>query len=180
VAVLAGIGVVAGNAAKANAKKRGNAHRLPYFGFIVGKVGTTEIASRIWQQTSSDSNNAWGVADEVVPGRDRLVTIGESSVAVLICGELFSQRARDSIVALSPGLIVDLGHVSMNTGVTPSMEGMAVRSGSAVAHSQHVAEHGSASMHFVDATRQRESVPVVECEWVGNDDFWVAWRVRQF
>ncbi|MCE9564498.1 MAG: hypothetical protein K8U57_20865 [Planctomycetes bacterium] len=147
--------------------------RLPYFGFICG----TESGGS-WRQTSSTSKNAADVAYEDVPGFGRVVSVAGSRVGVLICGELFSWWARESFATLNLNLAVDLGHYSMGTGVTKAMENIAHNGRCVVAHTHHVAPHSAGSLHFVRADGVRESVPLNECEWVGDDKFWIAWCIR--
>lgn len=172
IALIAGIDVQSAHGKKA----KGAAHPvLPFFGFV-GRVGTP--VPRVWRQTSDNNENAQEILDDEVPGAHRVVPLGTQSVGVLICGELFSWRARQLMADLSPTLVVDLGHVGMGTGVTRSMERIAVDGRSAVAHSQHVKPDSQASLHFVNATGVRQSTPISECAWVGDDDFWIAYRSR--
>lgn len=151
---------------------------LPYYGFAVCPVADDVRPVGLWRQTSSTGANAWDVPDEDVPGADRVVGVGPLRVGVLVCGELFSSPARGSMAALGPGLVVDLGHLSMGTGVTRAMENIARNGRCAVAHCQHVQWWG-ASHHFVAADGVRHSTPTDEARYVGGeDDAWVAWCVR--
>jgi len=153
--------------------KGGRSPRLPYFGFVCGAASAGP-----WLQTSSTSENAADVADEDVPGFARVVSVAGSRVGVLICGELFSWWARESLAKLERNLTVDLGHYSMGTGVTKAMENIARNGKCAVAHTHHVAPHSTGSLHFVRADGVRESVLLTECEWVGDDEFWISWCIR--
>jgi hypothetical protein len=180
VVVVAGIDAVSTKVKGKGAKGGTPGAELPYFGFIAGQMGSGRIRPRLWRQTSSDSRNACDVPAEAVLGRERVTPISRASVGVVICGELFSPRVRGAFIALRPDFIVDLGHESMGTGVTPNMERLAREAGSAVAHSQHVAEGGKAHLHFVAPGGRRMSVPIADCEHVSDDDFWVAWSMRQF
>jgi hypothetical protein len=124
--------------------------RLPYYGAVCGRV-----PGGPWRQMSSSSQNATEVADEDVPAAARVVAVAGCRVGVLICGELFSWRARQSLAQQHLNLALDLGHESMGTGVTRSMESIARNGG------------------------VRESVPIGECDWFGDEEFWIAWRLRQ-
>lgn len=149
--------------------------RFPYFGFAC-RLGS---GFHWWRQTSTNSRNAAEVPDADVPGENRVVTVEGDRIGVLICGELFNQRARVAMAAAKLALTVDLGHVGMGTGVTRSMEGIAKYGGCAVMHSQHVAPHGNASLHFVDARGVRESVKADDCDYVQAGELWIAYRVRE-
>jgi hypothetical protein len=121
VALAADIDVQGDDKKTPSAKKGGSAAVLPYFGFLVGRCGEQSIPPRIWRQTSASSQDYWDVPEEDVPGAGRIVNLGKREVGVLICGELFSPRARERLIAACPHLILDLGHISMNTGVTPNL-----------------------------------------------------------
>jgi len=97
IALIAGVDVQTGKASKAKVKqsKGGSNPHLPYFGF----VGGHDLELHVWQQTSSDSRNAWDLPDEDIPGTNRVVPIGGARIGVLICGELFSPHARASMAA---------------------------------------------------------------------------------
>lgn len=152
--------------------------KLPYFGFALGEYQCESSPQAVWQQTSSTKDNAWDVAEENVPGSNRVVSYCGKRIGLLICGELFSIPARESMANLGLDLVVDLGHSGMGTGVTPAMENIARNGRCAVAHSQHVVYWGSQSLHFVGADGVRNSVPLAGCKYVGDDDFWIGWCVR--
>ena len=179
VTIAAGVDVASRNG---NAKRPGKGGtksiELPYYGFVAGPVTFEAGQDGPWLQTSSTSANAADVADEDVPGRCRIALVASKRVGVLICGELFSRWARESMAGLAPNLVLDLGHESMGTGVTRAMENIARAGHCAVAHTQHVVPWGTASLHFVDAAGVRHSVAVSDCEWVGDNHFWIAWNGR--
>jgi len=177
VAVIGGVDVQHGGHEPKRPGKSGRPTSLPYFAFAVGPVEPS-VAGTSWQQTSSTNANAGEVAEASVPGRGRVVTAAGSRVGTLICGELFSCRARQSFCELDLDLVLDLGHESMGTGVTKAMENIGRNGECAVAHSQHVAPWGNASLHFIRAGGLRESVLARQCRRLGSDDFWVAWTVR--
>jgi len=180
IAVIGGVDVATPSAddpkTAARDAKRAATAALPYFGFASGRAAFGADPGRRWQQSSSTSANAWDVPDPDVPGPDRVVVLGTTRIGVLICGELFSSRGRESMAGLGLSLVVDLGHVGMGTGVTPAMENIARNGGCAVAHAQHVGWGGS--HHFVAADGVRDSVPTDELRCVGDDEFWVAWYAR--
>jgi hypothetical protein len=173
-ATSAGVAVAVGiDLPETRAGKGGRSPRLPYFGLVCGAV-----SGGPWQQTSSTGENAADVAEENVPGKSRVVTVRGCRVGVLICGELFSWGARESFAGLALGLAIDLGHYGMGTGVTKAMENIARKGKCAVAHTHHVASWGSQSLHFVRSNAMRKSVPLADCHWLGDDDFWIAWCIR--
>lgn len=155
-------------------EKGGRNACLPYFGAVCGRSNGGP-----WRQTSDDNCNAADVEEGDVPGATRVVDIAGRRVGVLICGELFSRRARKSVAELNLDLVIDLGHVSMGTGVTRAMENIARNGGCTVAHTQHVISTSNGGLHFVEADGERRSVPISDCEWFGDDDFWIAWRLRE-
>lgn len=150
---------------------------LPYFGFAAGPLIVRHPGDHPWRQTSTNNQNAWLVADEDVPGQGRLVAVDEVEVAVLICGELFSTRARGSIAGSGAALVLDLGHLSMSRGLVPAMLRVARDGNCAVAHSQHVA-WTTASIHFVDAEGQRRSDLVSANGLVRQGDLWAGLATR--
>jgi hypothetical protein len=179
VAVIGGVDVVAGGDDSKRAGKIAALPVLPFYSFAVGPV-TPVVADTSWKQTSSTSDNAAAVADEDVPGENRVVDVAGWRVGVLLCGELFSPWARESFAAAYLRLVLDLGHESMGTGVTPAMENIAANGGCAVAHTHHVTTYSTGSLHFVRADGVRESTPLAECDWYGDEhSFWIAWRLRE-
>jgi hypothetical protein len=96
----------------------------------------------------------------------------------LVCGELFSWWARRSFAEQNLNLVLDLGHESMGMGVTKAMENTAHNGRCSVAQTHHVAATSTGSLHFVRADAERQSVPIAECDRFGDDEFWLAWRVR--
>ncbi len=77
---------------------------------------------------------------------------------------------------LVPHLVLDVGHISMGTGVVPAMMSVANSAGCAVAHTQHVWQ---GALHFVSAKGKQQSIPNDQLEYVGDDEFWIAWCVRE-
>src|SRR5947209_7445515 len=98
------------------------AGRLPFFGFAVGRVTVPAVGGPPWRQTSLERDDAELVEEDNVPGSGRVVTVAERRVGVLICGELFSRRARAKLAGERPGLIVDVGHSGMGPGLIPAMK----------------------------------------------------------
>jgi hypothetical protein len=146
---------------------------LPYSGAVRGPV-----TGGPWQQTSSTGQNAASVPAASVPGANHVVTDAGCRVGVLICGELFSAPARASFANLGLGLAIDLGHYGMGTGVTRAMQNIAANGTCAVAHTHHLARWNGQSLHYAHPGGNRDSVSIDVCEWVGDDDFWAAWCVR--
>ena len=177
VAVIGGIDVEAPE--KGKVSKTGPAVPFPWYGFVGGRTAAVPVKECEWRQTSSTQKNAWDVPDDQVPGIDRIVTIGNQTVAVMICGELFSERARKSVSELKPSLVVDLGHSGMGMGLQPAMANVARQGKCAVAHSQHVASFWTPSLHFVTAEEVQQPHLVSACQTVGDDDFWVAYLRRE-
>ena len=104
----------------ADVKSKGQAiPKLPYHGALRGQVSAGP-----WKQTSDTSVNSWDVPDADVPAAGRVVEIGGKRVGVLLCGELFSERARQSFGELNLQLSVDLGHVGMGQGLIPAMKSL--------------------------------------------------------
>jgi hypothetical protein len=177
VAVIGGVDVKPRSPDSKRPGKGGRSGHLPYFGFAVGLVQPRVLDTR-WRQTSSNREDAADVAEQDLPGTSRVVEVSGCHVGVLICGELFSRWARQSFAELGLDLVLDLGHLSMGMGVVPAMENIARNGTCAVAHTHHVSRHSNASLHFVSAD-VHEPVPLNDCEWVGDDDFWVVWCVRE-
>jgi hypothetical protein len=147
---------------------------LPYYAAVRGPASAGP-----WQQTSSTSENAADVSDADVPDAARVVVVAGCRVGVLICGELFSWWARESFAGLNLGLAIDVGHYGMGTGVTPAMENIARNGNCAVAHTHHVAGWNDQSLHFVRPGGERQSVSISDREWVGDEQFWATWCVRE-
>jgi hypothetical protein len=156
---------------------RGKAARAPHLPFYAVVCG--RISGGPWKQTSSTSKNAADVDDTDVPGAARVVEVAGCRLGVLICGELFSWWARQSFSHQNLNLALDLGHYSMGTGVTKAMENIARNGQCAVAHTHHVAPYSSGSLHFVRADGERKSVSISDCDWFGDEEFWVAWCLRK-
>ncbi len=147
---------------------------LPYFGSVCGLT-----TAGPWKQTSDTSTNADDVADEDVPSLARVVEVAGKQIGVLLCGELYSRWARRSFAELKLDLTVDLGHAGMGQGLIPAMKSFARYGGCAVAHSQHVSPPGNASLHFVNRRGTSQPVPISNCDYFGDDEFWIAWRLRE-
>lgn len=154
--------------------KGARAQQLPFYAVVCGTANGGP-----WEQTSSTGENAADVADENVPGVGRVVEVAGCRVGVLICGELFSWWARESFKQQNLNLALDLGHYSMGMGVMKAMENIARGGRCAVAHTHHVAPHSTGSLHFVRANGVRESVSIADCDWFGDEAFWLAWRLRE-
>jgi hypothetical protein len=97
---------------------------------------------------------------------------------VLVCGELSNWRIRELFAAEPPALVVDLGHAGMGQGLIPGMKAWNNHLGCAVTHAQHVKQWG-ASHHFITADGTQASTPTSDERWVGDEDFWVGWCLRE-
>ena len=150
------------------------ANRLPYFGFAAYPTAVSgEIP--LWRQASTTSGNADLAPDESLPDRTRLIEFGERTLLPLLCGEVFNWRIRERAAELAPRLVIDLGHIGMGQGLIPATRNVATGAGCAVAHTQHV---GNGSYHFVSADGEQQSEPTGN-GWVGDDEFWIGWRIRE-
>jgi len=147
---------------------------LRYFGFVVGGSD----GPRYWRQTNTSSGNAEATPVGVRPGAERTVSLGQYSIALFICGELFSPYARDGIGSTSPHLFVDCGHSGMGCGLLPAMQIVANLSGRPIVHSQHVAGLGRQSLHFVSGLGTVKSQSIDWSQVEEDGDFQVAWRLR--
>jgi hypothetical protein len=158
-----------------NLVKRGE---LPYFGFATGPVVLPISSGHPWRQTSVSRNNADSVPDEAVPDQERVATIDGTRVGTLICGELFSRRARQGLTQAGARLIVDVGHLSMSQGVIPAMRAVATQGKCCVAHSHHVKYRGRA-LHFVDGQGTQLSAKADDAHLVQHGSLWAEWAARQ-
>ena len=98
VAVIGGVDVIGTASTKRSLsiEKAIRECRLGFFGFAAGR-GVLPTDGYVWRQTSINNVNADCVPEDAVPGADRVVMINGTRVAVLICGELFSWRARAGV-----------------------------------------------------------------------------------
>jgi len=150
---------------------------LPFYGFAAGPLMIRQPASHPWRQTSTTNGNAWLIADEDVRAMERVVVVDELAIAVLICGELFSERARNAVSGLGVELAADLGHSGMGNGLIPAMTRVALYGHCAVAHAQHVVAT-TRSLHFVDREGGQHSAPAAANGLLRQEDLWAGWAVR--
>jgi hypothetical protein len=151
VAVLGGIDLPWPDTELASTEDDAVRHRLlPFYGFAAGRLTIRHPDRHPWRQTSTTNGNAWLIADEDVPGVERIVTVDEFEAAALICGELFSERTRGSIAGLGVALAADLGHSGMGNGLVPAMTRLAIDAKCAVAHAQHLL-WDTGSIHLIDS-----------------------------
>jgi hypothetical protein len=177
VACLAGVDVCgAGGKGGWDEDEMVRSGRLPFFAFAVGRGVGGDAGRQPWRQTNITSGNAELVAEDRLPGPERIVTVAGRRVGVLICGELYSWRARQALADLGADLYVDLGHTGMGQGLIPAMRNLATAAGRPVAHSQHV--KGAGSLHFVAATGEQDSRPADQCPYVESGALWASWFVR--
>lgn len=153
-------------------------HKLPFFGFAVNTASAHPKSRSIWRQTSTNNQNADRVADEHLPGSTRIMDVTGKSVAILICGELFNKRARDSIAALHPDMVIDIGHSGMGQGLIPAMRSVAHYSRCPVVHSQHLKGYKNRNIHFVDSNEYQHSQEVTANPLIWDQDVWAGWALR--
>ena len=79
-----------------------------------------------WRERSSNSNDQWKISDAVC-AEARTLPLGKYGVEVLMCGEVFNERIRNSVLSRRKGLIaaVDLGHYSEGFRVFAAMKVLA-------------------------------------------------------
>jgi hypothetical protein len=155
------------------------AGRLPFFGFAVGRVTAPALGGPPWRQTSVKRDEAELVEEENVPGTGRVVTVAERRVGVLICGELYSHRARTQLGRERPDLFVDVGHVKMPRFI-PAMRALA-RVGHApvtLCHHLHSNLWGK-RLPFINAAGENQSRIVTEDDLIQSDALWAAWGVQE-
>jgi hypothetical protein len=152
---------------------------LPFLGFAVGPVALPVDSGHPWRQTSVSSNNADLVPNEAIPGQERVATIDGFRVGVLICGELFSWRARRGLAQAGVGLVADVGHVGMGQGLIPAMKNVAKEGQCCVAHSQHLSGWYGRALHFMDARGEQLSADVDQAHFVEHGSLWAAWAARE-
>jgi hypothetical protein len=185
-ATAAGIAVLGGVDVVSPASKRAPGidelvrdGRLPFFGFAVGPVSLPDGSGHPWRQTSIDNRSAEWVPDDAVPGDGRLAGVQGRRVGVLVCGELFSWRARQGVGRARCDLVVDLGHGGMGQGLIPAMRSVAGEGNCPVVHSQHLSGWYGRSLHFVDRQGEQLSTLVDEDHLVLHGSLWAAWTVRE-
>lgn len=153
------------------------AARLPYFGFAAFPTAMSPEVP-IWRQASTTSSNADLAPDDTLPDARRVVAVAGSGVIPLLCGEVFSWRAREATAGLGPKLVLDLGHTGMGQGLIPAMTNLAGLAGCPVAHTQHLANWGG-GLHLVSGSGEQKSIPSDGQPFVGDDEFWIGWCVRE-
>jgi hypothetical protein len=96
---------------------------LPYYGY--GWSPNEDIV-HCWAQRSSDSNNQWWASDERC-NDVRVIRVGNDAVGILMCGEIFNERIRNSSAKYlpKPKLIVDVAHIGQRFRVWQGMKKLA-------------------------------------------------------
>jgi hypothetical protein len=180
IALIGGIDVVDATAkGSRNMEDLIQTSQVPYFGFAVGQLILASDSDHPWRQTSITSNNADLVPAAAVPGPQRVAVIDGKSVAVLVCGELFSWRARQGVARTDPDLVVDIGHSGMGQGLIPAMRNLSAEGNCCVVHSQHLKDWWGRSLHFLDHRGDQLSTGASEDCLVESGSLWAAWKVRQ-
>lgn len=93
---------------------------LPYYGYA---WSPSDNLTYCWQQRSSTSSNQKLVSDGHCK-KVRLLKVGDDHIGILLCGEIFNQRIRDSLVKHSPRpkVVVDLAHIAGGLRIGRSMK----------------------------------------------------------
>lgn len=96
---------------------------LPFYGYA---WSPSEDVIHCWRQRSTSSHDQWGVPDERCR-QPRLVRIGDETLAILMCGEIFNQRIRDALAnhATQPKVVGDLAHTARGFRVWQGMKKLA-------------------------------------------------------
>ena len=99
---------------------------LPYYGYSWSP--TDENSRHCWQQRSSTSANQWYASDERCK-EPRLLRIGDETIAVLMCGEIFNQRIRSALAKhyQRPKVIADVAHIGSGFRVWQGMKPLAAQ-----------------------------------------------------
>ncbi|HEX8109334.1 MAG TPA: hypothetical protein VF516_16490 [Kofleriaceae bacterium] len=131
-----------------------------------------------WQQRSAFSGDA--VSDPA----PRCVSVGESTIGVLICGELYNRAIADSLAEAKPDLVVDLAHLSMKR-FTRSLHRVAEAAECPVLHVQHVALGSRTAAKWTAGTQEARGDRAVD--WasynepdLASDGLWAEvklWKV---
>ncbi len=99
------------------------AYRLPFYGYAWSP--SEDIVHRWRQRSTTNENESW--ASETACKEVRLLKIRDQAVAVLMCGEIFSQRIRQALSKFEPrpALAVDVAHVGAGFRVWQGMQVLA-------------------------------------------------------
>ncbi len=94
--------------------------KLPFFAVCVGP----RIKTRIWPQRSSTNEDQYDISPKLC-SQGRSLTISGKTTEILMCGEIFNQKIRASILERKPDLAIDLGHLSQGFRVHAAMKVLA-------------------------------------------------------
>lgn len=94
---------------------------LPSYGYA---WSPSENLTHCWAQRSTNSTNQRLVPNEKCQER-RLLKIGDESIALLLCGEIFNQRIRQALRDYQPKVVVDIAHVGSGFRVFQGMKVLA-------------------------------------------------------
>ena len=149
--------------------------KLPFWGFAVGTTQSTNCNNHIWRQTSTTSTNKKFTPKAKIAGLDRIVTIDNFRIGVLICGELFNQDVRGNVSHGRPNLVVHIGHLSMRR-FTQSMKVVTIEGNCPVCHSVHTQNPGK--IHYVDRNGEKDSQSTKTNPLIKIGEMWAGWAVR--
>lgn len=98
---------------------------LPYYGYA---WSPSEDVLHCWQQRSSTRANQWArVLRDAICGEERILRIGNETLAVLMCGEIFNERIRNAVADYhpKPKVVVDVAHEGSGFRVFQAMKVLA-------------------------------------------------------
>ena len=106
----------------------------------------TEEMIHYWRQRSTNSDNQWLVDDKRCK-EVRLLMIGDETLGVLICGEIFNERIRDALRKHKPRpeVTADIGHRGAGFRISKGMKKL----GLASMCSLHVQRKGASKPRFI-------------------------------
>lgn len=124
IAVVFGVDQEVKNLSK-NWKREISGGRLPFYGYA---WSPSEDSKHCWNQRSTNRYDQWYAPEELCK-EVRLLRIGDETLAVLMCGEIFSQRIRKALTEYHPKPIVvaDVAHIGAGFRVTPGMKVLAAK-----------------------------------------------------
>jgi len=138
----------------------GNADGYHYWAFA-SQVG--RVIGGPWWQRSAYSGEA--VSDP----SPRCVSVQDTKIGILICGELYNRALADSLAEACPDLVVDLAHISMKR-FTKSLHRVAETTGRPVFHTQHVALNSRGAAKWMATSREATSDHGVD--WASHETPW--------
>jgi len=95
---------------------------LPWYGYAWSPSENITLP-HCWSQRSFTSTNQWWASDERCK-EVRLLGVGDETIGILMCGEIFNQRIRNALAEHSPRpkAIVDVAHIGSGFRVWQGMK----------------------------------------------------------